>query len=81
MHNILNPAQMDSYASVTGKSVTLHGIEVRNEAVGLGLTDAVVEAFTSEKVSKLLKLSPGLKGKTLAIQGFERPCRTAAVSR
>lgn len=70
MYNILNPSQMDSYATVTGKSLTLHGIQVRGEAVGLGLSHVIIEALKSPKLAEDMHVHTGINGKTVALQGF-----------
>jgi glutamate dehydrogenase (NAD(P)+) len=66
----LNPAQVDSYACVTGKPVSLHGIPGRAEATGLGVYFGIREFLEVAEDSKALGLAPGLAGKRVIVQGL-----------
>lgn len=66
----LNPTQLDSYACVTGKPISLHGIPGRREATGLGVFYGIQEAMAIAEDMKPLGLEPGLAGKRVAVQGL-----------
>ncbi len=55
---------------VTGKPVGIGGIRGRTEATGLGVFFGLREFFKFEEDTKKLGLSPGLRGKTVIVQGF-----------
>jgi glutamate dehydrogenase (NAD(P)+) len=66
----LNPTQLDSYACVTGKPISLHGIPGRREATGLGVFYGIQEAMAITEDMTSLGLEPGLAGKRVAVQGL-----------
>lgn len=66
----LNPGQLDGSACVTGKPVTQGGIRGRREATGRGLYFALREACAQEDDMRRLKLSTGLEGKRVVVQGL-----------
>jgi glutamate dehydrogenase (NAD(P)+) len=71
---------LDGFASVTGKPRGLHGISGRTEATGLGVAHAVREALDRPQDARACGLSPGVKGKRVAIQGFGKVGYHAAVA-
>jgi glutamate dehydrogenase (NAD(P)+) len=64
-HNELNP-----YACVTGKPLSLHGIPGRREATGLGVFYGIRECLANGEDSKPLGLTAGIAGKRVVIQGL-----------
>jgi len=69
-YKALNPDQLHSYACVTGKPLSVHGIPGRREATGLGVYFGVSEALDQAEDMKKLKLSPGVAGKRVIVQGL-----------
>jgi len=65
-----NPGQIDAGACVTGKPVSQGGIRGRTAATGRGVFYGVREAVASKEDMKKLKLSTGLQGKKVVIQGL-----------
>ena len=61
---------INAEACVTGKPLSQGGIEGRTEATGLGLFYGTKHLLEKQKFAKMCKMSPGLKGKTIIIQGF-----------
>ncbi len=66
----LNNGEINALACVTGKPVELGGIRGRTEATGLGVFYGVREACNIAEDMKPLKLSTGIEGKTVVVQGF-----------
>ena len=66
----LNPDELDHWACVTGKPVTLHGIPGRSEATGLGVCDGIMEALDHLDDMQDLGLTRGLAGKRVIVQGL-----------
>jgi glutamate dehydrogenase (NAD(P)+) len=66
----LNPTQLDAYACVTGKPISLHGIPGRREATGLGVYYGIQQATAMAEDMKPLGLEPGLAGKRVVVQGL-----------
>jgi glutamate dehydrogenase (NAD(P)+) len=66
----LNPTQLDAYACVTGKPISLHGIPGRREATGLGVFYGIQGAMAVAEDMKPLGLEPGLAGKRVVVQGL-----------
>ncbi len=66
----LNPTQLDSYACVTGKPISLHGLPGRREATGLGVYYGIQQAMATAEDMKPLGLEPGLAGKRVVVQGL-----------
>ena len=62
--------EVNAMACVTGKPVTQGGIAGRREATGRGVYLAAREALADEALCRQLGVSPGLKGKRVAVQGF-----------
>jgi glutamate dehydrogenase (NAD(P)+) len=65
-----NPGQIDAGACVTGKPLSQGGIQGRTEATGRGVYFGVREAVSSKEDMKKLKLTPGIEGKKVIIQGL-----------
>jgi len=65
-----NPGQIDAAACVTGKPISQGGIRGRREATGLGVFYGIREALRHTTLMKRAGLSPGLDGKTVAVQGL-----------
>jgi glutamate dehydrogenase (NAD(P)+) len=66
----LNPGQMDPFACVTGKPVSLHGIPGRREATGLGVYYGIREALEIGEDLAPLGLPTGVAGKRVIVQGL-----------
>ena len=65
-----HPGQIDNLACVTGKPVSQGGIRGRREATGRGIAFGLREACKQTDELKRLKLSPGLAGKRVILQGL-----------
>lgn len=60
-----------NYAGVTtGKSIVHHGIRGREESTGLGVYYATRQILSNDNQLAKLKISKGLAGKKIIIQGF-----------
>jgi len=68
--NSFNTSQTDSFACVTGKPISQHGIGGRKEATGRGVFFAVREACRVAEDMKKLGLKTGMSGKTIIVQGL-----------
>lgn len=66
----MNPGQLDALGCVTGKPLSLHGINGRKEATGRGVSIAVRECVSVAEDMKTLGLTPGLAGKKVIVQGL-----------
>lgn len=69
-YDAFHPGEIDNLGCVTGKPVSQGGIRGRREATGRGLQFGLREAMRHEEVLQRLKLSPGLEGKTVVVQGL-----------
>jgi glutamate dehydrogenase (NAD(P)+) len=69
-YKALKPEQLNAYACVTGKPVTLHGIPGRHEATGLGVYYGVRECVDNAEDMKAIGLDPGVAGKRVIVQGL-----------
>lgn len=69
-YDAFHPGGIDNLACVTGKPISQGGIAGRREATGRGVQFGIREAFRFKEDLACLGLSPGLDGKTVAIQGF-----------
>lgn len=69
-YKALQPGQLNPYACVTGKPLSLHGIEGRREATGLGVFFGLQECLARNEVVKPLGLSLGMAGKRVIVQGL-----------
>ncbi|VAW80960.1 NAD-specific glutamate dehydrogenase; NADP-specific glutamate dehydrogenase [hydrothermal vent metagenome] len=66
----LNPDDINYVACVTGKPVHHGGINGRVEATGRGVQYAIHEFFRHAEDVSAAKLSPGLEGKHIVVQGL-----------
>ena len=66
----LNPAELNSYACVTGKPYTNGGIKGRVEATGRGVQYGLQEAFRHPDDIKYAGLEGTLDGKNIVVQGL-----------
>jgi glutamate dehydrogenase (NAD(P)+) len=65
-----NPEVINAKGCVTGKPLSQHGIDGRTEATGQGVFFGIREAVSVEDDMEKLGLKPGLKGKTVIVQGL-----------
>ena len=65
-----HPGDIDALACVTGKPVTQGGIRGRAEATGRGVSFGIREAMNDEDLVRAHKLTPGLRGKRVVVQGL-----------
>ncbi|MEK6553030.1 MAG: Glu/Leu/Phe/Val dehydrogenase [Bacteroidota bacterium] len=66
----MKPDDIDGVGCVTGKPIELGGIRGRTEATGRGVYYATREAVGFSEDMKKLKLSTGLEGKRVIVQGL-----------
>lgn len=64
------PGDVNSHACVTGKPLSQHGIAGRREATGRGVYFAARECVNVAEDMKKLKLSTGMVGKRVIVQGL-----------
>ncbi len=69
-YQALRHGEIDSIACVTGKPVTQNGIRGRGEATGRGVFYGTRELCNDKEMMKKVGLKPGIKGKTMVIQGL-----------
>jgi glutamate dehydrogenase (NAD(P)+) len=69
-YDAFHPGQIDNLACVTGKPISQGGIRGRREATGRGIQFGLREVFRQKEDMKQLKLSLGLEGKTVIVQGL-----------
>jgi glutamate dehydrogenase (NAD(P)+) len=69
-YRAFNEGEIDAAGCVTGKPVTQGGIRGRDEATGRGCYYGIREACNFKEDMKKLGLEPGIKGKTMIIQGL-----------
>jgi len=62
--------ETNALGSVTGKPVGQGGIRGRTEATGLGIYYGLREALEDTEIIRQLKISPGLNGKRMIVQGL-----------
>jgi len=65
-----HPGNIDAFACITGKPVSHGGIRGRTTATGLGVYFCMREALTKPEVLEKVKLTPGVKGKRIVVQGL-----------
>lgn len=63
-------SDIDAAGCVTGKPVTQHGVNGREEATGRGVFYGIRECVNVAEDMEKLGLTPGIKGKTMVIQGM-----------
>ncbi|SEN49975.1 glutamate dehydrogenase (NAD(P)+) [bacterium A37T11] len=66
----MNPGQLDALGSVTGKPISLHGIDGRRAATGRGVAIAIRECVDIAEDMEELGFSTGLEGKRVIVQGL-----------
>lgn len=66
----IKSGEIDSAACVTGKPVSQNGIRGRVEATGRGVYYGIREFLNIKEDAKAAGLDPGLRGKTMVIQGL-----------
>lgn len=66
----MSPDKLDAIACVTGKPIEQNGIQGRKDATGRGVVFGLEEVCSFEDDMKQIGLKPGLRGKTVVIQGF-----------
>jgi glutamate dehydrogenase (NAD(P)+) len=69
-YKALSHGQLDAFACVTGKPLSMHGIPGRLEATGLGVFLGLQECTAVTEDMKALGLTPGLAGKRVVVQGL-----------
>lgn len=69
-YQAFHPGQLDASACVTGKPLSLHGINGRREATGRGVFIATRECVSIAEDMKTLGWKPGLDGKRVIVQGM-----------
>src|SRR5690606_33034158 len=66
----MRPGDIDALGCVTGKPVSQGGVRGRREATGLGVFYGIREVCNMKDTMDKLGLTPGIKGKTVVIQGL-----------
>ena len=69
-YRIMNPADINGRACVTGKPIGKGGIAGRVEATGRGIQYVIREFFSNADDIKRANFKGGLAGKKVAVQGF-----------
>ncbi|HSE83070.1 MAG TPA: Glu/Leu/Phe/Val dehydrogenase [Thermodesulfobacteriota bacterium] len=69
-YKAMMPNELDFAACVTGKPVTQGGVRGRVEATGRGVYFGIREACNFAEDMQEIGLSPGLKGKSIVVQGL-----------
>ena len=69
-YSSFNPGEINAFACVTGKPISLHGIRGRTEATGRGVFFGIREAVSVSEDMKSLGLTTGLEGKRVIVQGL-----------
>ena len=69
-YSSFHPSEINAFACVTGKPISLHGIRGRTEATGRGVFYGIREAVDVAEDMKELGLTPGLAGKRIIVQGL-----------
>ncbi len=69
-YQALSHGQLDAFACVTGKPLSMHGIPGRREATGLGVFLGLRQCMEVAEDMNPLGLAPGLAGKRVVVQGL-----------
>ncbi|HEY2721109.1 MAG TPA: Glu/Leu/Phe/Val dehydrogenase [Chitinophagaceae bacterium] len=69
-YSSLRPGEIDAAGCVTGKPVTQGGVRGRREATGLGVFFGLREVCSMPDLMNKLKMSPGVEGKRIIVQGL-----------
>jgi glutamate dehydrogenase (NAD(P)+) len=70
VYRTLHPEDIDAAACITGKPPEMGGVDGRTEATGRGVQYAMQEFFRHPEDVTSAKLTPGLAGKRVIIQGL-----------
>jgi glutamate dehydrogenase (NAD(P)+) len=70
LYRTLHPEDIDAAACITGKPPEMGGIEGRTEATGRGVQYAMQEFFRHNEDVAAARLTPGLAGKRVVVQGL-----------
>jgi len=65
-----HPGEIDAIGCVTGKPVTQGGIRGRTEATGRGVFFGIREAMADAELASKHRMTPGLVGKRVVVQGL-----------
>ena len=66
----MHPGEIDALGCVTGKPVSQGGVRGRTEATGLGVFYGLTEVCNMTTLMEKLKLTTGVKGKRICVQGL-----------
>ena len=69
-YRAMRESDLNAWACVTGKPVSLHGIPGRVEATGLGVFHGINECVGNAEDMAAIGLSAGLAGKSVVVQGL-----------
>ena len=69
-YRAMRESDLNAWACVTGKPVSLHGIPGRVEATGLGVFHGISECVGNAEDMAAIGLSAGLAGKSVVVQGL-----------
>lgn len=69
-YRAFNGDDLNAAGCVTGKPVNINGVRGRTEATGRGVFYGIREACSFAEDMEKLGLAPGIKGKTMVIQGL-----------
>lgn len=69
-YTTMNPGQLDAFGCVTGKPISLHGINGRKAATGRGVAIAIRECVDVADDMKAIGLTPGIASKKVIVQGL-----------
>ena len=69
-YSSMRPGEIDAAGCVTGKPVTQGGVRGRREATGLGVFFGLREVCSMPDVMSKLKLTVGVEGKRVVVQGL-----------
>ncbi|MGB5350667.1 MAG: Glu/Leu/Phe/Val dehydrogenase dimerization domain-containing protein, partial [Polyangiales bacterium] len=76
----LGPDTLNALACVTGKATTVHGVDGRREATGLGAIIALEHFLSEQEDVKPLGLETGLAGKRIIVPGLGKVGLHAALA-
>ena len=79
-YKILGPDTLNALACVTGKATTVHGVDGRREATGLGAIIALEHFLSEQEDVKPLGLETGLAGKRIIVPGLGKVGLHAALA-
>jgi glutamate dehydrogenase (NAD(P)+) len=70
VYRTLHPGDIDAAACITGKPMEMGGVDGRTEATGRGVQYAMQEFFRHADDVRDARLTPGLAGKRVIVQGL-----------